>query len=70
LRPQIAAVVGPGITLIDTGEAVAKQVARRLPPTAAESTVADERFWTTGDAGSARRIIGRLWGKPATVQAL
>lgn len=70
LRPQIAAIVGPGITLIDTGEAVAKQVVRRLPAAAVESPVADERFWTTGDAGSARRIMGRLWGKPVTVQAL
>jgi glutamate racemase len=71
LRPQIAAVVGAGITLIDTGEAVAKQVVRRLPPTATvEGAVGDERFWTTGDAGPARHIMGRLWGKPVTVHAL
>ncbi len=35
LRPQIAELVGPAVTLIDTGDAVAKQVVRRLPATAA-----------------------------------
>jgi glutamate racemase len=72
LRPQIAALVGSGVTLIDTGEAVAKQVVRRLPPAAsgAAEAVPDESFWTTGDIGAARRIVPRLWGRPVAVSAL
>jgi glutamate racemase len=72
LRPQIAAVVGPHVTLIDTGEAVAKQVARRLPPAAlapAKEAV-EESFWTTGDVGVAQRIVPLLWGRPVPVRAL
>jgi glutamate racemase len=72
LRTQIAAVVGSAVTLIDTGEAVAKQVLRRLPPAlaAAGGAAPEERFWTSGDVRSAQRIVGQLWGRPVTVQAL
>ena len=69
LKPVIADVVGPGVRLIDTGEAVARQVARRLPietPSAQEPT---ERFWSTGDLAAARRIVRKLWGRPASVDA-
>ena len=31
LKPLITEIVGPGVQLIDTGEAVARQVVRRLP---------------------------------------
>jgi glutamate racemase len=71
LRREIVAVVGSAVTLIDTGEAVAKQVLRRLPPAlAAAGAVPTEHFWTTGDIGTARRIVGQLWGGPITVQTL
>ena len=72
LRTQIAAVVGSAVTLIDTGEAVAKQVVRRLPSSAsaAADALPDESFWTTGDIGTAQRIMPRLWGRPAVVRAL
>jgi glutamate racemase len=71
VAPLIAAVAGPDVRLIDTGEAVARQVVRRLagapePPRRA----ATERFWTTGDVGVARLIVPQLWGAPATVEAL
>ena len=72
LKPLIAEIVGPRVHLIDTGEAVARQVVRRLP----EALIGridlqpTERFWTTGDARSATRIIGRLWGRAVEVEAL
>ena len=71
LRPQIAQLVGPAVALIDTGDAVAKQVVRRLPPTAAlGAATPEERFWTTGDLTAARRIVGQLWGGAVSVNAL
>jgi glutamate racemase len=72
LRGEIASVVGSAVTLIDTGEAVAKQVLRRLPPAlaAAGGEAPEEHFWTTGEVRSARRIVGQLWGRRVTVQAL
>jgi hypothetical protein len=37
---------------------------------AAADAVPDERFWTSGELRSARRIVGQLWGRPVTVGAL
>lgn len=72
LKPLITQIVGPGVHLVDTGEAVARQVVRRLP----EALIGridlkpTERFWTTGDARAATRITAQLWGRPAVVEAL
>jgi glutamate racemase len=72
LRPLIAAAAGPDVQLIDTGEAVARQVVRRLPEKLLGrlDAMPYERFWTTGDARSAERIVSQLWGRPAAVEAL
>lgn len=72
LKPMIAEIVGPDVHLIDTGEAVARQVVRRLPEVVIGRMDAQptERFWTTGDARSAARIVGQLWGRPVGVESL
>lgn len=72
LRPLIAAVAGSGVQLIDTGEAVARQVVRKLPEKLLGriDARAEERFWTTGDAASAARIVSQLWGSSVAVAAL
>jgi glutamate racemase len=70
LAPLITAVVGPAVTLIDTGAAVARQVARRLPPAAASPEIPTDRFWSTGDLVAARRIVRQLWDRPVDVVAL
>jgi glutamate racemase len=72
LRPLIAAAAGPGVQLIDTGEAVARQVVRKLPEKLLGRIDAtpEERFWTTGDAASASRIVSQLWGRSVPVAAL
>jgi glutamate racemase len=72
LRPLIAEIAGSGVSLIDTGEAVARQVVRRLPERllGRMDATPDERFWTTGDARAARGIVSRLWGQPVAVDAV
>jgi glutamate racemase len=72
LRPLIAELVGPEIHLIDTGEAVARQVVRRLPEKllGRGDTTATELFWTSGDASAAGPIVSQLWGRPVAVSAL
>jgi glutamate racemase len=72
LRPLIAAVAGSNVQLIDTGEAVARQVVRRVPEALLGRIDAtpDERFWTSGDARSAQRIVSQLWGRPVAVDPL
>ena len=69
LRPLIQAVVGDDIKLIDTGAAVARQVARLLerdglarPETNHAGRIL---LRTTGDAGSLSRLLPNLWpGQP------
>jgi glutamate racemase len=72
LKPVIEELVGPDVRLIDTGEAVARQVVRRLPSAAsrAQAEGPTERFWSTGDLVAARRIVSQLWGRPVTVDPL
>ena len=72
LKPVIADVVGADVRLIDTGEAVARQVARKLPAAVsrAQAGAPTERFWSTGDLRDARRIVSKLWGRAVSVDAL
>jgi glutamate racemase len=72
LKPLLAEVAGPGVALIDTGEAVAQQVVRRLGGAARqpERALPTERFWTTGDVPAARRIVAKLWGRAVSVERL
>jgi len=65
LRPEIDAVAGPAVTVIDTGPAVARQVARCL--WAAHALRAGDpapvaTFRTTGDPGALSPTLQRLWG--------
>ena len=74
LAPLIREVAGDGITLIDTGAAVARELKRRvdteLPPRVKLGVVGNETFHTSGDAERATRIVSQLWGKDVTVAAL
>lgn len=72
LRASIEAIVGDSMAIIDTGEAVARQLARQLEQQglAARSTARQHRFWTTGDAARAQAIMSHLWGAPIAVRAL
>ena len=73
LRPLIAEVAGPGVTLINTGAAVARQLARVLRERgllAPEGAAGVERFWTSGDAVQARRVMSVLLGRDVMVEQL
>jgi len=71
LRQLIAAVTGPSVQLIDTGEAVARQLARILDERgigAPPDSTPTERFWTTGDPPSAERVMSALLVRPVSVE--
>jgi glutamate racemase len=72
LKPLITEIAGPAVHLIDTGEAVARQVVRRLPEALIGRIDAQptERFWTTGNGRSAARIMSHLWGRTVDVTPL
>jgi len=82
LADTLRQVVGRGVTLIDTGAAVANQVARVTPPAAspaappvgasadasgeAASRTVRITCYTSGDPESARPVIVRLLGRPVS----
>lgn len=73
LRPLIAAIAGDGVTIVDTGAAVARQLERVL----AEQGIAalagadgDEHFWTTGDPNESARVMSALLERTVRVEKL
>jgi glutamate racemase len=72
LRSAIEEIAGPGITIIDTAEAVARQTARVLEarfgeiPMAAAGARGRVTFVSSAeDLDASRTILERLWGEPA-----
>jgi glutamate racemase len=73
LRSLITQVVGPNITLIDTGAAVARQLHRVLKEQhllGIDTHLGSEQFWTSGNAQKAQSTISHLWGRSVEVHQL
>jgi glutamate racemase len=72
LAAQIRAVVGETVSILDSGDAVARQVERTVCLAGAQtpSVGPKESFLTTGDPVQARALISRLWGAAVEVQAM
>ncbi len=72
LAALIREVVGNNITLVDTGEAVARQLQRRIQTELPERIAgkASAQFFSSGDAAQATRIMSVLWGNNVVVQRL
>lgn len=72
LAPMIREVVGEGITLVDTGEAVARHLQRRLLDELPSRTVgnASAQFFTSGEVTQASRIMSLLWGSTVDARRL
>ncbi len=70
LIPIIKDVAEPGIEIIETGTAVAKQVVRRLSEEnrlTSKKTAGSDIFYTTGDVAVVEQIVSYLWGQPEKV---
>ena len=72
LKPLVAEIAGPNVTLIETGAAVARQLARVLDDRGlrADGRSGVERFWTSGDPTASRRVISSLLGRDVWVEKL
>ncbi|HHP7246235.1 MAG TPA: glutamate racemase [Elainellaceae cyanobacterium] len=73
LRTTIDQIVGTDITIIDTGEAVSRQLSRVLAEQNLlniDSPGGTERFWTSGEVQPAQQVISTLWGEPVRVEPL
>jgi glutamate racemase len=73
LRALIAEITGDGVTLVDTGAAVARQLGRVLVDrkiAAGGGAEGMERFWTSGDPGASERVMSALLGRRVRVEKL
>jgi glutamate racemase len=73
LRPLIAAIAGNGVTIVDTGAAVARQLEHVMHShgiAAPQGAIGDERFWTSGDSAVSERVMSALLGRPVRVDDL
>jgi len=67
LRDALQGLVGPGVALIDTAEAVARQTARVLASgreRVATGAAGRVVFYTSGDPRAVRPSLERLWPEP------
>lgn len=70
LRPSIETAAGPGVSIIDTGSAVARQVSARLGESACRQGAGAERFLTTGPVQRLERVLRMLWPGAGALEAL
>ena len=73
LRPVLSEIAGPGVTLIDSGAAVARQLSRVLSERGLEAPAGNksvEHFWTSGDPATSQRVITALLGRKVSVEKL
>jgi glutamate racemase len=65
LRPLVQKMVRSGVTVIDSGAAVARQVERLLQSgklAAVKTTAGREHFFTSGEPEEVQRVVRFLWG--------
>ncbi len=73
LQPLIEHLVGPSVTVIDTGSAIARHLQHRLDECAllnTARTAGNVQFFTSGNGEQQRQIISRLWGHEVEVSPL
>jgi glutamate racemase len=68
LRPTIAAVAGPQVTIVDTGPAVARQVARVAAQRGLPAGQGCARLWTTGDSTQVTSVARRVLDEAVVVE--
>lgn len=70
---RIAAAAGPGVTILDTGFAVARELQRRLREAGLENARESGGrvcFHSSGDPAVQTPLLSRYWGEPVSVYSL
>jgi glutamate racemase len=73
LRALIQEIAGPGVAVIDSSEAVARQLRRRLEAhdlLMSPEAAGTEQFFTSADPIAAGPVMGQLWRSPVTIQGI
>lgn len=70
LRDAVAEILGPGVTIVESGSAVARQVKRVIEASGelAPSGCGSIRVLTTGEPRSVAPVVARLWGAAVPVE--
>lgn len=71
LKPLLRQMLPPGISLIDTGAAVARQLERLLAQREllAQGPARQTQFWTSGDPDNLGKILPTLWKSSDSVRS-
>lgn len=73
LAPVIQDIAGEGIAILDPGEAIARELRRRLAQgglLAEGATAGSEEFWTSDSPNNAKSLISQLWNAGVEVRTL
>ncbi|HET7273898.1 MAG TPA: glutamate racemase [Longimicrobiaceae bacterium] len=72
LRAAISRIMGPGVSIVDSGAAVARQVQRVLAVNGTVSVSGDGifRLLTSGNAEAVGKVASRLWTEPLTAETV
>jgi glutamate racemase len=72
LAPLLRELAGEAVSLIETGEAVARQLKRRLAETdfSCGASGGTARFYSSGDPRHLAALLPRLWGAAAPVESI
>jgi len=73
IRTEIQAIAGSNVAVVDAGDAVARELQRRLDEQGmlnASSAAGQIEFFTSGDPVQQGHLLGRYWGRPLQVTAL
>lgn len=73
LETLIRSVAGPAVTVVNTSNAVARQLSRRLEDRGLLRPVqccGEEHFFSSDPKSGSRHIFSTLWGKPVAVSTL
>lgn len=72
VRSAIQEALGPGVRLVDSAPAIARQTRRVLEERAllAEGRAGEVRVLTTGDPAEEGKVVARLWPEPVRVEGV
>jgi glutamate racemase len=73
VRTEIQAIAGTDVAVVDAGDAVARELQRRLAEPGLLNGARDAgqvEFLTSGDPVQQRQLLGRYWGRPLAVMQL
>jgi glutamate racemase len=72
IKPVLRELAGPEVTLVETGDAVSRQLGHVLEERdlLAGDRRGEERFWTSGDLEVSTRVISKLLGRDVSVEKL